>query len=294
MLTSTWLNSFVSIIGIIVTIIGIVVPFVPITTFFEHKWQAVVGIESIVIFFLIIAIKKSKVIFFSLNFLRIYNKSVYSKFVKRESSMIEKRIRQISAGFLKLHGEEVQRIQSEFFDFLDPRNDKEKFVLATDVTLHPEILITRTAYHQSNTRFISAGGVIKRLFILPDKLMFSESFINNFLQVLKINKIMSVQIGIIPISLVKSEHICDFIIYGNAAVLIEDMQADPVYKIGRSELRFLSSDIATYEKQFNILWNNYPFTAIEIAEKYLGYINNYKTNTIDTAKNFFSELKKIK
>jgi len=285
---STWLNSLISLIGILVTLFTSIL-------FWEYKWQILSSVEFIIILWLVFILKQNHILIFGWTTWRVNNKSVFSKFAYRESALINKRIGQLRAGFVKLYGDEVQRVQKEFFDYLDPRSEIENTILASDVTLHPDILLTRIVYHERNKEFIASGGTIKRLFLVPDEKLFEKEFVKDFIRILQINNDAAIDIGILPFSLLKKEQIIDFIVYGNAAVLVEDMQADISYFMGRSELKFVASEVKFYTDSFKSLWSTRPFRATGIANMYRRCVQESRSlqaSDLSSAKiAFFDELR---
>jgi len=256
---STWLNTIVTVLSLGISS-GISYVY-----FKDHIFQVLTVVELFIISYLII-----KLILISISdsppFLNIKNKKVFNDFYSKEIRFVRQRKDQLNNGYLQLFGDEVERVQSDLFDYI--QDTASATIRATDMTWRPDILLTRKKYLEINKAFIKSGGKIKRILILPDSNITEFDYFKSLLSVIKKNRECHVDIGLIPLSKLNKNEAQDFIIYDEFSVLVEGMQADSVYAYGTSTLYFRKSMYEEYDKIFQKLWDNTKPSPTEIAIKF--------------------------
>lgn len=213
----------------------------------------------------------------------IANSELFTRFHQAELTILNKRIAQLKDGYLQIFSKEVERIETDLFDYMMEGGLKN--VLCVDLTTDPAILLTRTLRAKSREAFISKGGNIKRVLIIDDTKITGGRYLYNLSQVIENEQKIGVQLGLRCLSTIKGELGQDFILYEGFGAIIEGRQADPNYKLGFSIVYFKQSSLAQYESIFKSLWNGVGFKspAPQLLETFKDFIQTYprKNRSID-------------
>ena len=169
----------------------------------------------------------------------------------------------IAAGRWRMYASEVPRESTQLLqDVLDaPSSDN--VVRATDLTTNPQLLETRSEYLAANRRFISSGGVIKRLFIVWRRDLESAA---GFLALVRQHRSIGVQCGLAVRDRLRPDQAVDFVVFGTGAALIEEEQGDADYVGGRSSVDF--RNVGRWIDTFDQLWplNGVPTPVMRLQQ----------------------------
>jgi hypothetical protein len=158
----------------------------------------------------------------------------------------------IAAGRWRMYASEVPRESTQLLHDVLEAPSSDNVVRATDLTTNPHLLETRSEYLAANRRFISSGGVIRRLFIVWRRDLESAEFAAGFLALMAQHRSIGVQCGLAVRDRLRPEQAVDFVVFGMGAVLIEEEQGDADYVGGRSSVDFRS--VGRWIDTFDQLW----------------------------------------
>ena len=172
----------------------------------------------------------------------------------------------IAVGLWRVYASEVQRIGLELLRKLSAPEVSNKVVRATDLTTNPELLGSRSEYLAGNRRFISSGGVVKRLFIVRRQDLLAAGFAEELLALITQHRSIGVQCGIEVRDRLRPEQAVDFVLFGVSGVLIEEQQGDADYLSGRSSVDFRNVD--RWIGIFDTLWpeNGVPTPVMRLQQ----------------------------
>jgi hypothetical protein len=158
----------------------------------------------------------------------------------------------IADGRLRVFATEVLRVTLQLLRTLSEAAGSSKIIRATDLTTNPRLLEKRSEYLAENRRFIIAGGVVKRLFIVWRRDLESDDFAASLLSLIEQHRAIGVQCGIAVRDRLLPKQAIDFVVFGTGAVIIEDQQGDADYTVGRSSVDF--KNVAIWIDIFDTLW----------------------------------------
>lgn len=162
--------------------------------------------------------------------------------------------RRIADGYLSVHGAEVPWMSVQLIEALLTTGAQPQRILATDRTTNPSLLTRRRAYLDANQRFIEGGGRINRLFVVRRENLIDRDFARDLLALIAHHRQLGVICGLAVRESLRHQETVDTVVFGNAAVLIEDEQGDESYTQGRSTILFKGID--TYVDTFNRAWEH--------------------------------------
>jgi hypothetical protein len=206
----------------------------------------------------------------------IANQEFYIDFLTRETEAMSSRLQQIRDGYLQIFSKEVERLEDELFDYIIRLGSKT--VKAVDLTFNPSLLKTRSRRTVRRREFITAGGSLKRIFLVDDEKLIDREYRDGILANMNADQAIGVIVGARFISELSQGLAQDFILYGDFVVLLEGAQADSNYQRGYSTLYFKEANLRLYEGMFEQLWENKSGeSASKIAAELEKYLNTLKS-----------------
>lgn len=269
-LSSTWLNSLVSFLGIaigIATLVG-----VNIEPIIANYLYIVLGVELVIIMF-IFATRPKGVISQPIP-RNVANSRVYDKSFTLLTRRVFDQVRQMEDGFVTVYGTQVREAQTLFADLYSDLDIP--FIKAADICTNPGILLTRTAYHEKNEDFIKKGGKINRLFILERSKLSEPDFFENLRAVIELNNRMGVSVRLCLQEALMSDEAQDYILYGRSVVLVEGKQADRDYAFSTANIYFQKSRIDEYSTIFDTAWERH---GVSDLTKLVGAAESHPSST---------------
>ncbi len=177
-------------------------------------------------------------------------------FFEKISSEIERQLREraddLVDGYLRPLAGEIPVTYQLLYRTLTEDNGASKRVLATDLTKNPELLLTRREYLAANRRLIESGGSVDRVFICTLDDLATESFSRDILSLIEKHRSIGVNVGLAVRDFLPAILALDYVVFGNAAAIVEEEQANSEYTTGRSTLYFKRVD--KWARLFGDLW----------------------------------------
>ncbi|MEU3713646.1 hypothetical protein [Streptomyces catenulae] len=162
--------------------------------------------------------------------------------------------RRIADGYLSVHGTEVPWMSVQLINALLTTDVQPRRIQAIDRTTNPSLLTRRRAYLDANQRFIEDGGRINRLFVVKRENLLDRDFAHDLLALIDHHRQLGVICGLAVREDLRPQETVDTVVFGNAAVLIEDEQGDETYTQGRSTILFKGIDV--YIGHFTRAWEH--------------------------------------
>ncbi|MDI3389607.1 hypothetical protein QIS99_25965 [Streptomyces sp. B-S-A8] len=163
-------------------------------------------------------------------------------FYDRIRSQVERSLtteyRRIADGYLTVNGPAVPLTSVMLVDALIATETQPQRILAVDRTTDPHVLTGRREYLDANRRFIDSGGRIDRLFVVRRQDLVDEDFVRPLLKLIDHHQELGVICGLAVREHLRQQDTVDTVVFGDAAVLIEDEQGDAAYTQGRSTVFF--------------------------------------------------------
>jgi hypothetical protein len=201
-------------------------------------------------------------------------------------------IEDMADGILRVFGSDVRAVSIMLFHELAESSDDAKQVYATDLTSNPDILRSRQEYLASNRELIKSGGAVHRIFICREADLARQDFSQDLLDVVQRHRDIGVVCGIAVTERIDPTHVVDFVVFGGAAVLIEEQQATVDYRTGRSTIQFKRID--GWIDRFKDLWEaNRTPSACEQLAGYEAIVRRMMSDGKWSAKEIYEYLSRI-
>ena len=250
-LSSTWLNTLVSFLGISIgigTLVGISTDHLV-----KNDAYIVLGIELAIILFLFATRPKSIVEYPSEK--GIANKKLFRKSFELLTKRAFDQVRQMNDGQALILGAQVREAQiyfAESYRALDI-----PLIKAFDICSNPALLLTRHEYHEKNATFITKGGKINRVFIATRANLQNPQYVADLQKVIQLNEDLGVSVKLICQYQLRADEVQDFICYGRSVVIVEGRQADQEYQMSSANMFFKSERIQEYSDIFDEVWTRF-------------------------------------
>lgn len=174
-------------------------------------------------------------------------------------------IEDLADGYLRVFAAEVPYISTMLFKTLLSQESVGKTVHATDLTRDPKVLMTRREYLAVNRQLVRSGGSIQRVFICRGVDMAERQFADDLLKLVDQHRAIGVTCGLAVRERLRPTEAVDFVIFGGAAVLVEDEQGGVAYAEGRSTVHFRR--LEAWRDRFTTIWesNETPAATEQLA-----------------------------
>jgi hypothetical protein len=181
--------------------------------------------------------------------------------IKRKLNEIE----DLADGYLRVFASEVPYVSILLLRTLTSSPVANKSVLATDLTRDPKILLTRREYLATNRNLVKAGGSVQRIFVCAGDHLVTPDFARDLLVLVDQHRAAGVVCGLAVREQLRPTEAVDFVVVGQAAVLVEEEQGDVGYGSGRSTVHF--KRVAIWRDRFTRVWesNEYPSASEQLT-----------------------------
>ncbi|WP_440065588.1 hypothetical protein [Streptosporangium sp. OZ121] len=159
---------------------------------------------------------------------------------------------EIADGHLLLYAAEVPRISVLLYRTLIDSSCQPRKIMATDLTTDPRLLTQRREYLVENRRLIESGGVILRIFVCRLSDLTKRGYAKDLIDLIDLHRSLGVQCGLAVREWLRPDQAVDFVVVAAAAVLVEEEQGDAGYSKGRSSVYFKRID--KWVKKFDEIW----------------------------------------
>ncbi|MEU0743021.1 hypothetical protein [Streptomyces sp. NPDC006134] len=173
---------------------------------------------------------------------------------------------EIADGHLRVYASEVPRLSALLVTTLTDAASEPQRILAADLTTNPQLLTQRREYLAANRRFTELGGTINRLFIVYRDDLLKQEFAQALLELIGRHRDIGVTCGLAVRDRLRADEAVDYVVFAQAAVLVEEEQGDADYTRGRSSVYFKGVD--RWRHRFEGVWGNGADSAPRALQTY--------------------------
>jgi hypothetical protein len=257
--------------------------------FKENFFEILVVVEFLIILILAFMLYKSQNNEMPINIKAISNKTLFKIFFEKEKNIANSNIEQLANGYMELFGENVKYMQSNIIKYI-MKTDK-KYIKTLDITSNPARWLTRKQYIQANKDFVESGGMIQRVLIIENKETSNKTFMEDLFKLITIFENNGIQLGLQFDSLLTTDELKDFIVYGDFSVLTEGRQADENYKKASSTINFNDIHLKKHMEIFENVWSKSDTSpsSVDILRKFKLFYENKIEYTEELFSKFIKE-----
>ncbi|MFE3946404.1 hypothetical protein ACFXPV_31805 [Streptomyces sp. NPDC059118] len=173
---------------------------------------------------------------------------------------------EIADGHLRVYASEVPRLSALLVNTLTNAASQPQRILAADLTTNPQLLTQRREYLAANRRFAELGGAIHRLFIVHRSDLIRQDFAQALLELIGRHRDIGVTCGLAVRDRLRADEAVDYVVFAQAAVLVEEEQGDADYTRGRSSVYFKNID--RWRNRFDRVWGSGADSAPRTLQAY--------------------------
>lgn len=173
---------------------------------------------------------------------------------------------ELADGYVTIFSSEVPLMSVLLYRVLAESGQTGRRVRATDLTMDPNVLMSRQDYITANRHLIKSGGTVERIFICYRQKLLDDVFAKNLLDLISQHRKLGVMCGLAVRDLLRAEDAMDAVVFDRAAVLVESEQANVEYTTGWSTIHF--KRVETWTRRFERVWeqNETPSATALLAD----------------------------